>query len=391
MEIAYFDCFSGISGDMILGSLIDLGLDIEYLKNEFKKINLSGYEINAEKIKKRDISCIKVNITVKDKQKHRSLKEINALIDKSELNPEVKKKSKDIFLKLAKAESKVHNIDIDKIHFHEIGAIDSILDIIGAVIGLDKLNLKKIYCSTIPVGRGFVKSAHGKLPIPAPATSELLKGIPTYSTKVEGELTTPTGAAIITSLTNNFGEMPLIQIEKIGYGAGKSDFDHPNLLRIFVGESLENYDTDVVNVIEVNIDDMNPEYYEVVFEKLLKNGALDVYLTNIQMKKNRPGIKLSIITPLEITNQLTDIIFNETTTFGIRIYKTHRKKLFVEKVKVKTKYGEITIKIGKTKDEIKLISPEYEDCKKLAQENNVSLKEIYELAKLSYFSKKKKI
>ena len=391
MEIAYFDCFSGISGDMILGSLIDLGLDIEYLKNEFKKINLSGYEINAEKIKKRDISCIKVNITVKDKQKHRSLKEINALIDKSELNPEVKKKSKDIFLKLAKAESKVHNIDIDKIHFHEIGAIDSILDIIGAVIGLDKLNLKKIYCSTIPVGRGFVKSAHGKLPIPAPATSELLKGIPTYSTKVEGELVTPTGAAIITSLTNNFGEMPLIQIEKIGYGAGKSDFDHPNLLRIFVGESLENYDTDVVNVIEVNIDDMNPEYYEVVFEKLLKNGALDVYLTNIQMKKNRPGIKLSIITPLEITNQLTDIIFNETTTFGIRIYKTHRKKLFVEKVKVKTKYGEITIKIGKTKDEIKLISPEYEDCKKLAQENNVSLKEIYELAKLSYFSKKKKI
>ena len=391
MKIAYFDCFSGISGDMILGSLIDLGLDIEYLKNEFKKINISGYEINAEKIKKRDISCIKVNITVKDKQKHRSLKEINALIDKSELNPEVKKKSKDIFLKLAKAESKVHNIDIDKIHFHEIGAIDSILDIIGAVIGLDKLNLKKIYCSTIPVGRGFVKSAHGKLPIPAPATSELLKGIPTYSTKVEGELVTPTGAAIISSLTENFGEMPLMKIEKIGYGAGKSDFDHPNLLRIFVGESLEKYDTDTVNVIELNIDDMNPEHYEVVFEKLLKNGALDVYLTNIQMKKNRPGIKLSIISPLEITNELTDIIFNETTTFGLRIYKTNRKKLFVEKVKVETKYGEITIKIGKTKDEIKLISPEYEDCKKLAQENNVSLKEIYELAKLSYFSKKEKI
>lgn len=391
MEIAYFDCFSGISGDMILGSLIDLGLDIEYLKKEFKKINISGYEINAEKIKKRDISCIKVNITVKDKQKYRSLKEINALIDKSELNPEVKKKSKGIFLKLAKAESKVHNIDIDKIHFHEIGAIDSILDIIGAVIGLDNLNIKKIYSSTIPVGRGFVKTAHGKLPIPAPATSELLKGIPIYSANIKGELITPTGAAIITSLTNNFGEMPLMQIEKIGYGAGKSDFDHPNLLRIFVGESLENYDTDVVNVIEVNIDDMNPEYYEVVFEKLLKNGALDVYLTNIQMKKNRPGIKISIISPLEITNQLTDIIFNETTTFGLRIYKTQRKKLFVEKVKVKTKYGEITIKIGKIKDEIKLISPEYEDCKKLAQENNVSLKKIYELAKLSYFSKKEKI
>ncbi len=391
MEIAYFDCFSGISGDMILGSLIDLGLDIEYLKNEFKKINISGYEINVIKTKKNDISCIKVNITVKDKQKHRSLKEINALIDKSELNLEIKKKSKNIFLKLAKAESKIHNIDIDNVHFHEIGAIDSILDIIGAVIGLDKLNIKKIYSSSIPVGRGFVKSAHGKLPIPAPATSELLKGIPIYSTKVEGELVTPTGAAIISSLTESFGEMPLMQIEKIGYGAGKSDFDHPNLLRIFIGESLEKYDTDTVNVIEINIDDMNPEHYEVVFEKLLKNGALDVYLTNIQMKKNRPGIKLSIISPLEITDQLTDIIFNETTTFGLRIYKTNRKKLFVEMEKVETKYGEITIKIGKTKDKIKLVSPEYEDCKKLAQENNVSLKEIYELAKLSYFSKKEKI
>ncbi len=391
MEIAYFDCFSGISGDMILGSLIDLGLDIEYLKNEFKKINISGYEINVIKTKKNDISCIKVNITVKDKQKHRSLKEINALIDKSELNLEIKKKSKNIFLKLAKAESKIHNIDINNVHFHEIGAIDSILDIIGAVIGLDKLNIKKIYSSSIPVGRGFVKSAHGKLPIPAPATSELLKGIPIYSTKVEGELVTPTGAAIISSLTESFGEMPLMQIEKIGYGAGKSDFDHPNLLRIFIGESLEKYDTDTVNVIEINIDDMNPEHYEVVFEKLLKNGALDVYLTNIQMKKNRPGIKLSIISPLEITDQLTDIIFNETTTFGLRIYKTNRKKLFVEMEKVETKYGEITIKIGKTKDKIKLVSPEYEDCKKLAQENNVSLKEIYELAKLSYFSKKEKI
>ncbi|MBA7503609.1 Pyridinium-3,5-bisthiocarboxylic acid mononucleotide nickel insertion protein [subsurface metagenome] len=391
MKIAYFDCFSGISGDMILGAFIDLGLEINYLKNEFKKISIYGYEVKVEKTKKKEISCIKVNIAVKDKQKHRNLKDINALIDESELNPVIKKKSKEIFLKIAKAESRVHNIDIDKVHFHEIGAIDSILDILGAIIGLDKLNIKKIYSSTIPIGRGFVKTAHGKLPIPAPATGELLKGIPTYSTKVEGELVTPTGAAIISSLTENFGEMPLMKIEKIGYGAGKSNFDHPNLLRIFVGESLDKYDTDTVNVIETNIDDMNPEYYEVVFEKLLKNGALDVYLTNILMKKNRPGIKLSIISPLEITKQLTDIIFNETTTFGLRIYKTHRKKLFVEKERVETKYGEITIKIGKTKDEIKLISPEYEDCKKLAQENNVSLKEIYELAKLSYFSKKEKI
>ncbi len=391
LKVGYFDCFSGISGDMILGALLDLGLDLDYLKNEFKKLNISGYEINVEKVEKKKIYGIKVNIIVKIQQKHRNLNDINHLIEKSDLDQVIKENSKKIFLKLAKAEAKVHNISVDQVYFHEIGAIDSILDIIGTVIGLNKLKITKVYSSYLPLGKGFVRTSHGELPIPAPATSEFLKGIPVYSANVDGELVTPTGAAIISSLTDTFGEMPLMQIEKIGYGAGKSDFDHPNLLRIFLGDLIDKYDTDIVNVIETNIDDMNPEHYEIVFHKLLSNGALDVYLTNIQMKKNRPGIKLSVISPLGITNQLIDIIFHETTTFGLRIYKTNRKKLFVEKEKVKIKYGEVTIKIGKMTNETIMISPEYEDCKKIAEDNNVSLKEIYELAKLSYFSKQDKI
>lgn len=389
MKVAYFDCFSGISGDMILGALIDLGLDIDFLKSELVKLNLSGYEISVKKVLKNKIAGVKVDIEVKSKQKERHLSDINKIIDESNLKIEIKEKSKEIFLKLGQAEAKVHDIGINEIHFHEIGAIDSILDILGCVIGLDKLEIKEVYCSNIPLGKGFITTSHGKLPIPAPATSELLKNVPAYSANIEGELVTPTGAAILTSIAKEYGEMPAIKIEKVGYGAGKSDFKHPNLLRIFLGELTLKYDSDVVNVIETNIDDMYPEFYENIFQKLFQNGALDVYLTNIQMKKNRPGVKLSVISTLEKTDALIDVIFNETTTFGLRTYKTQRKKLFVEKEKVKTKYGEITIKIGKAANEIKVISPEYEDCKKLAEQNDVSLKKIYDLARTSYFSNKK--
>jgi len=389
MKIAYFDCFSGISGDMILGALIDLGLDLKYLKQELSKLNLSGYEIETKKVQKNRIAGIKVNIKAEAKQKERHLSDINNLIDDSKLDPEIKQKSKAIFLKLGQAESNVHNENIENIHFHEIGAVDSILDIVGCIIGLKKLNIREIFCANIPIGKGFIKTSHGKLPVPAPATSELLSGFPVYSSGVEGELVTPTGAAIITTLAKKFGEMPLMKVDKVGYGAGKSDFEHPNVLRVFLGELIEDYDTDVVSIIETNIDDMYPELYEIVFQKLFQNGALDVFLTNIQMKKHRPAVKLSVISTLENTNNLIDIIFNETTTFGLRTYKTERKKLFVEKEKIKIKYGEVTIKIGKSANEIKVISPEYEDCKKLAEQNNVSLKKIYDLARASYFSKQK--
>lgn len=391
MKIAYFDCFSGISGDMILGALVDMGLDIDYLKEEFKKLSISNYDVMAKKVEKNHIYGTKVDIIVKNIQTHRNLKDINKIIDDSTLDERVKELSKKIFLRLAKAESKVHNVDIDKIHFHEVGAIDSILDIIGVSIGLKKLNIKKVYSSYLPLGRGFVKCSHGLIPIPAPATAQLIKGIPVYSTNVDGELVTPTGAAIITTLTNNFGKIPLMSINKISYGAGKSNFEQPNLLRVFTGELMDesDYVDDITNMIETNIDDMNPEYYEYITQKLFKYGALDVFFTNIWMKKNRPAVKLSVICPLEKTDRLIDIIFNETTTFGVRVYRTKRRKLFVEKKKVKTKYGEVNIKIGKLNNKIETISPEYEDCKTIAEKNDISLKDIYDLAKTSYFSTQK--
>jgi len=391
MKIAYFDCFSGISGDMILGALVDAGLDIDYLKKEFEKLNISGYDITTRKVEKNHICGTKVDITVKEKQRHRNLENINKIIDESTLDVEVKRLSKRIFLKLAEAESKVHGVDIDKIHFHEVGAIDSILDVVGTLIGLEKLNVKKIYSSHLPVGRGFVKCAHGVIPLPAPATAELIKGVPVYSRNVDGELVTPTGAAIITTLAEDFGKMPLMKIEKIGYGAGKSDFEQPNLLRVFIGELLDesNCATDVTNVIETNIDDMNPECYGYLAQKLFKFGALDVFFTNIWMKKNRPAVKLSVICHPEKTERLTNIIFDETTTLGVRIYKTNRRKLHVEKKRIKTKYGKVTVKIGKLNDKIKTVSPEYEDCKKIAEKNDIPLKEVYDLAKISYFSTQK--
>lgn len=384
MKIAYFDCFSGISGDMVLGALVDSGVDIAYLRKELGKLGISGYNISAKKVEKNHISGTKVDIDIRERHKHRGLKDINGIIDKSALDQDIKDLSKKIFLRLTSAESRVHNTDIEKIHFHEVGALDAIIDIVGIAIGLKKINADKIYCSKLNVGSGFVRCAHGVMPVPAPATMELLKGVPVYSTDVKGELVTPTGAAVIMSIAADFGGMPQMRVEKVGYGAGKSDFEHPNLLRIVIGEAAEDYDSDVITVVETNIDDMNPEYYWHIVEKMLENGALDAYLTNIIMKKGRPAVKLSVICVPENTDRLAEMIFRETTTFGVRIYETRRKKLLVEKKDVATKYGTVGIKIGKSKSGIVTISPEYRDCKKIADENNVALRDVYDLAKKRY-------
>ena len=381
MISAYFDCYSGISGDMILGALIDLGLKENYIKKELKKIKISRYELKIDKIKKNNITGTNLTVKIKEKQKKRGFKEIQKLIDESNLEKDVKKISKQIFLKLATAESKIHNISIEKIHFHEVGAIDSIIDIIGAVIGFKKMQLSNIYCSHLPLGRGFIECSHGKIPVPAPATLEILKNIPVYSTDIQHELVTPTGAAIITTFAKHFGPMPLMKINKIGYGAGKTNMEHPNFLRIILGEVPNNYNYDTTTIIETNIDDMNPEIYGYLVEKLYENGALDVFFTHIQMKKNRPGVKLSVISSVENVNNLADIIFSETSTFGIRFYETKRIKLMFEKQKIKTKYGEINVKIGRLKNRIITISPEFEDCRNIADRYNLPLKNVYELAK----------
>ncbi len=379
MKIAYFDCFSGISGDMIIGALLDSGLDFGYLKKELKKLNLKGYEIAARKIVKNGIAATKFDVTEQGHHNHheeRNISEINRIIDKSSLEDNIKKQIKDIFQKIASAEAKIHKKPIDKIHFHEIGAIDTIIDVASAAIVLKKLGIEKIFCSKLNVGTGFVEFSHGKFPVPAPATAEILRGVPVYHNGTKAELVTPTGAAIITHFSEKFGDMPSMKAEKIGYGAGTKDLEQPNVLRVFIGQLDENK-SETINVIETNIDNMNPEIYPYVIDKLMESGALDAYLTNIIMKKGRPAIKLTVLCDMKDTEKLTKIIFDETTTLGIRVLTAARKKLNREIKIVKTKYGNIRVKISRLNGEVKNIMPEYEDCAKIAKKNKVPLKKVY--------------
>ncbi|MDP3765549.1 MAG: nickel pincer cofactor biosynthesis protein LarC [Nanoarchaeota archaeon] len=378
MKMAYFDCFSGISGDMIIGALIDLGLDFNFLKKELEKLILKDYKIEAKKVVKNGIAATKFDVIIKNKNRHeeRNLKEINKIIDDSKLDQEIKDTIKKIFLKIASAEAKIHNKSIGNVHFHEIGAIDTIIDVAGAVIGFKKLGIGRIHCSKLNVGTGFVEFSHGKWPVPAPATSEILKNVPVYNNNIEAELVTPTGAAIITTFASKFVEMPAMKVEKIGYGAGTKDLEQPNVLRVFLGENNE-MENETINVIETNIDNMNPEIYPYVIDKLMENGALDAYSTNIIMKKGRPAIKLTVLANVKDTDKLCNIIFDETTTIGLRIYPAARKKLDREIKTVKTKYGNARVKISKLNNEIKNIMPEYEDCVRIAKTRKIPLKRVY--------------
>lgn len=390
-KIAYFDCFSGISGDMTLGVLVDLGLEPETLKGELSKLNIHGYEIIFNKIQKHGISATKVDIELEGHNHHhgRHLNDIIKLISESQLCDDIKTIAIKIFTRLGEAEAKVHNVDIEKIHFHEVGAIDSILDIVGSAIGIRVLGIDKIYSSPLPLGQGFAKSAHGVIPIPAPATVELLRGIPAKPTEIYAELVTPTGAAIISTLADSFGPIPDMVIENVGYGAGTKDFpEQPNLLRVIVGTSKNIYENDTVNIIETNIDDMSPQIYDLLMDKLFSIGAFDVFLTPIIMKKNRPAIKLTVLVDNAKLQEACACILSETTTMGVRIYEANRKKLNREMSEIETEYGKVRVKLGKIADEVIKIIPEYDDCKRLAQENNVPIMKVHQ-AVLNVFSNMK--
>lgn len=385
MKIAYFDCFSGISGDMIIGALLDLGLDFKYLKKELKKLKLEDYRIESKKVIKNEISATKFNVIELNKNhephhEERNLKEINKIIDKSKLENQIKNTIKKIFLKIATVEAKIHKKPVNKIHFHEIGSIDTIIDVVGAVIGFKKLGIGKIYCSRLNTGTGFIEFSHGKFPIPAPATAEILKDVPIYHNNIKAELVTPTGAAIIKNLADKFGEMPAMKLEKIGYGAGSKDLKQPNILRVFFGEFDDDFEkfNEKIMIMETNIDNMNPEIFPYVIERLMENGALDTYLTSIIMKKNRPGIKISVLCGKNDIDKLSKIIFEETTTLGIRIFPAGRKKLDREIKTIKTKYGKIRIKISKLNGKVQNITPEYEDCVKISRKYKIPLRKVYE-------------
>ena len=380
MRVAYFNCFSGISGDMVLAALVDLGWPVKELERELNKLNLSGYQVEAKKVAKQGITSTQIEIRIKEDKKERTLKDILSILDKSKLEEEIKGRSRAIFIRLANAEAKIHGKSPQKIHFHELGGLDTIIDVVGAVAGMKYLGIEKVYSSSLPLGKGFVKCSHGTLPVPAPATLELLKGVPVYGSNIEAELVTPTGAAIISTLAENFGQMPPMTIESIGYGAGQRDLPIPNLLRVSLGMLKNAYEEDVVSLIQTNIDDMNPEFYEHIVDRLFDEGALDVFLTPIQMKKTRPATMLSVITDEEKTEKMLELIFDETTTLGVRISKIKRRKLNRESRKVATKYGEIEVKIGKLDGMVKNISPGYEECRKIATRLNIPLKEVYQEA-----------
>lgn len=416
MKVLYYDCFCGISGDMNLGALIDLGVDEKYLLHEILKLNLdSEYEINIEKALKSGISGTKVDVILKNhchehhheqehngehehqhehehndehehhhehehqhEHHHRNLDDIKNIINNSSLKESIKKLSIDIFMRVAKAEALVHNKPLYEVHFHEVGAIDSIIDIVGAAICFDYLKADKIVASSVQVGGGFVKCAHGIIPIPAPATIEILKNIPIKSGIVQFETTTPTGAAILAANVDEFTDKVNFTIEKIGYGIGHRDLEIPNVLRVYLGEEENNNkETDEQYIIETNIDDMNPELYEYVEENLFANGALDVYKTSIVMKKGRVATKLTILTNLENERSMLDVIFKETTSIGVRKYKVDKIMIHRDIVQIDTKYGKVRVKKSYYNGELVKYKAEYEDCKKIALQNKVALLEVY--------------
>ncbi|MFH1358255.1 MAG: nickel pincer cofactor biosynthesis protein LarC [archaeon] len=375
MKILYFDCKSGISGDMVVGALLDLGVDRKYLISELRKLKLRNYKVNIKKVRKKGIIATKFNVIYKEEARHRYLKDIYEIIDNSTLDVAVKQLSKDIFLELGKAEAKVHKINLDKVHFHEVGAIDSIIDIVSASILVKKINPEKIFTSRISVGSGKVKISHGIVSLPVPASKEILKNVPLKILKINSELVTPTGAAIIKTITNEFVDSFKIEKYRKGNGAGSKDLEIPNVLSVVLGE-IDNSRKDKI-IIETNIDDMNPELYGYVIEKLISKGAIDAFIQPSIMKKNRIGTMLTVICSEKTKEKLIDIVFSETTTFGIRVNNLQRVELERFFKKIKTKYGIVRIKIGKKSGKVVSIKPEYEYCKKLAIRNKVPIKEIY--------------
>lgn len=455
MRILYYDCFCGISGDMNLAAMLNLGVPKEYLFKEISKINLnSEYDIQINSSEKLGITGTRVDVILKDEvnnsdnigykdfehcstdiiedhshshvhdqehnhhdhshgedashnhehshphsnehdcshnheqahvhshsgnheHHHRNLKDIENIINSSDLSEKVKNLSLNMFMRVAEAEAKVHGKTLYEVHFHEVGAIDSIVDIVGAAICLEYLKVDKIMASHVQVGGGFVKCAHGLMPVPAPATVEILKGIPINVGVVQFETTTPTGAAILAENVQEFTSKIDFSIKKIGYGIGHRDLDIPNVLRVYLGEdnSLEKIEEQYI--LETNIDDMNPEFYGYIEEKLFDAGALDVFKTPIFMKKGRPGIKLSVLISEKIEKDILDIVFEETTSIGVRKYKVEKIMLNREFSKVETQYGEVTIKKSYYKGDLVKYKPEYEECKKIAKENNITMEKVY--------------
>ena len=398
LRIAYFDCFSGISGDMVLGALVDAGVELREIEAGLRGLGLENWSIAASKVQRGAISATQVKVEAREEHHHRGLAVILKRIEQAHLAPRAAARAKKIFERLAAAEAKVHNMEVEKVHFHEVGSADSIVDIVGSAIGFDLLGIDEFACSRFDVGGGQVRTAHGVLPVPAPATAELLRGAPAYSSGIERELVTPTGAAIATTLATRYEEIPPMTLRTIGYGAGSADLkEKANVLRLLIGDADS---TDAaeskadgrwdspVTVIETNVDDMSPQIYGYFAERALAAGALDVFSTPAQMKKNRPGQLVTLLSDPKNVARLMDLIFAETTTIGVRTYDVRRKTLQREFVPVETPLGSVRMKVSRMNGTILNVTPEYEDCLKIAAERGVPLKQVMAAASFEFEAKR---
>jgi len=384
----YIDCFSGISGDKFISALVDLGFPLQELNNAIKSTGLTGIEITAKKRLEYGILCTFINIRDKSNVRLNRIEDFEALIIKSSISEFAKSKSLEIIFTLARVESRVHGGDVNKIHFHEIGNADTLIDSIGAALGLEYFNVKSVISSPVALGSGKINGIHGIFPIPAPATAEILSGIPVYRGDVEGELTTPTGAAIIKTFASSFEHMPLFTIKSIGYGCGQNSFNIPNYLRIFLGDLIQSTErSEKAVLLSTNIDDMNPEILADCMNNLLEAGALDAWIEPVIMKKGRPGFVLNALSDTAHVQTISEIILSQTTTFGLRIQELGRIKLDRKTVKVDLGYATVDMKIGYLKDKIITTSPEYESSLRASKESGKPLKDIYEEAKAKWLKK----
>jgi uncharacterized protein (TIGR00299 family) protein len=395
LRTLYFDCFAGISGDMTLGALVDAGADARELTERLALLGVDGYAISFEKVDRSGISATRALVRLtKEEKKHRHLSHIEKIIGDSRLNDSVKERALKIFRRLGEAEARVHDVPVERIHFHEVGAVDAIVDVVGACIGFELLRVERFAASALHVGSGTVEMAHGRFPVPPPAVAELLKGAPVYSTDIVGELVTPTGAAIVATVCEEFGALPRMNIEATGYGAGGREYENfPNVLRVIVGESDKAGETpsgvsqqsdEELLMVETNVDDVSPQVLGHVMGRALEAGALDCFFTPVQMKKNRPGVLVSILCRPPDGEAMRELLFAETPTLGVRSYAVRRRALEREAVTVETEFGTIAVKVARNQGRVVSATPEYEDCRGAAQAHRVPLRVVHEAARAAF-------
>jgi uncharacterized protein (TIGR00299 family) protein len=389
MRTLYFDCFAGASGDMILGALVSVGVDPRTLLEQLALLNLNGYEVGFETVDRSGISATHARVRTAHEHAHRHLGDILKIIYESGLSDNVKERAARVFSRLAEAEARVHNMAVERIHFHEVGALDAIIDVVGACIGFELLGVERFLCSALHVGSGTVEMAHGRFPVPPPAVAEILKDAPIYSSDIVGELVTPTGAAVISTVCGEFGPLPVMKVERVGYGAGTREYKNfPNVLRLMIGEDAavgaNASGEEQLLVVETNIDDMSPQIYGHLMDEALQRGALDCYFTPVQMKKNRPGVLISILCRPSERDAMCELLLAETTTLGVRFYGVTRRALSRSVVKVETQYGAIDVKVASHDGRAVKQMPEYEQCRAAALKFKVTLLAVEQAARASF-------